>query len=507
MSQITVTVPPVTVYGGTVPDRSAGQTEEQFALNVYPYLGYFNTTFTPENQAVITALNTFKTQANTLADGTNADAVATAADRVQTGLDRVQTGLDVTASAASAASAAAIAGAFVGTSTTSVLIATGSKSFTTQTGEQYTAGIFLTAVSQANTANYMFGQVTSYNSGTGALVLDVQVIGGSGTYADWNLSLVGARGEQGPAGATFNGGAITTLLYAQAGITTTNLVASGHIDTARATVASHATTADIWGALGNQIDWTGTATTTAFPNAPQAGAERTLICAGACSFTAGANMLIDGVTSGNTVTCAANDTVIVRAISTTQFKLTRLKYDGTAQVVAPVTGAGSLIYLSTVTASAASTVTFEAEFTSTYDDYVIFFDGVYFSGFYELFARIKIGGSYITTATYYYHIDISNYSAATYVGIGGNGIDHLRVLSPNAQLTAILPMSGTFNLFDVNNATSVNSFIWNTADTAGRRKNEASGMSTDAGVLQGIQFYPNAGTVTGTFRIYGIKKA
>ena len=103
---------------------------------------------------------------------------------------------------------------------------------------------------------------------------------------------------------------------------------------ARATVASHATTADIWGAAGNQIDWTGTATTTAFPNAPQAGAERVLICAGACSFTAGANMLIDGVASAATVTCAAGDSVIVRAVSTTQFKLTRVKYDGTAQVAA-----------------------------------------------------------------------------------------------------------------------------------------------------------------------------
>lgn len=102
-------------------------------------------------------------------------------------------------------------------------------------------------------------------------------------------------------------------------------------DWTRATVASHATTADIW-SVGNQIDWTGTETTTIFPNAPQAGAERVLICAGACSFTAGANMLIDGVTSGNTVTCAANDEVTVKAVSTTQFKLWRKKYDGTAQV-------------------------------------------------------------------------------------------------------------------------------------------------------------------------------
>lgn len=104
------------------------------------------------------------------------------------------------------------------------------------------------------------------------------------------------------------------------------------LNLARTTVASAATTGDIWTVAGNQIDWTGTATTTAFPNAPQAGTERVLICAGACSFTAGANMLIDGVSSGSTVTCAANDTVIVRAVSTTQFKLSRVKYDGTAQV-------------------------------------------------------------------------------------------------------------------------------------------------------------------------------
>lgn len=94
------------------------------------------------------------------------------------------------------------------------------------------------------------------------------------------------------------------------------------------TVASSASTSDIWGALGNVINWTGTATTTGFPNAPQAGAERILICASACSFTAGANMLINGVSSGNTVTCAAGDIVIVLAVSTTQFKLIRFRYDG-----------------------------------------------------------------------------------------------------------------------------------------------------------------------------------
>ncbi len=102
------------------------------------------------------------------------------------------------AAAASAASAAAIAGSFAGTSTSSLLIASGNKTFVTQTGEAYTAGIFMTAVSAANNANYMAGQVVSY-SGT-SLVLNVTVTGGSGTYADWNLSIAGVVGPQGPQG-------------------------------------------------------------------------------------------------------------------------------------------------------------------------------------------------------------------------------------------------------------------------------------------------------------------
>jgi hypothetical protein len=94
------------------------------------------------------------------------------------------------------------------------------------------------------------------------------------------------------------------------------------------TVASTTSVSDIWTVAGNQIDFTGTATVIAFPAATQAGAERVLICAGAPSFTAGANLLIDGVASGDTYTCAANDTVLVRAITTTQFKLTISRYSG-----------------------------------------------------------------------------------------------------------------------------------------------------------------------------------
>lgn len=79
--------------------------------------------------------------------------------------------------------------ATTGTSTTSTAIGAGSKSITTQTGKAWVAGSWLYIVSAASVANYMQGQVTSYDSGTGALVVDVTVIGGSGTLASWVIGL------------------------------------------------------------------------------------------------------------------------------------------------------------------------------------------------------------------------------------------------------------------------------------------------------------------------------
>ena len=86
------------------------------------------------------------------------------------------------------------------------------------------------------------------------------------------------------------------------------------------TVAS-ASSPDIWTPRNLAIDYTGTATCTGFTAAPQAGARRILICAGAAVFTAGANMLIDGVSSGQSFTAAAGDRVYVLALTTTQFRL------------------------------------------------------------------------------------------------------------------------------------------------------------------------------------------
>jgi len=122
------------------------------------------------------------------------DRIATGADRVQTGADRVQTGLDVISTAAYAA-------ALKGTSTTPNTIGTGALNFLTQTNKQFAAGQWALIVDQANIANYMHGQITSYDPGTGDFFITVTNIGGSGNKSAWNIYVSGTRGATGGGGS------------------------------------------------------------------------------------------------------------------------------------------------------------------------------------------------------------------------------------------------------------------------------------------------------------------
>lgn len=104
------------------------------------------------------------------------------------------------AAASSETSAAAYATQLYGTSTSSVAIGVGSKSFTTQSGKFFDAGTrVLISDNAAPTTNTMFGTVTSY-SGT-SLTVNVAATSGSGTLSDWTIRVSGERGATGATGA------------------------------------------------------------------------------------------------------------------------------------------------------------------------------------------------------------------------------------------------------------------------------------------------------------------
>lgn len=126
--------------------------------------------------------------------------------------------------ASSAAAAQNYAAALSGTSTTSTTIGTGSKSLTTQTAKQFAAGQWVMLVRAADVNAWMFGQITSYNSGSGALTVNVTATNGTGTYADWVVVLSGTRGATGANGAgvpAFSGSDVGKLLgVAPGGVST-----------------------------------------------------------------------------------------------------------------------------------------------------------------------------------------------------------------------------------------------------------------------------------------------
>jgi hypothetical protein len=92
----------------------------------------------------------------------------------------------------------AVQGDLQSVSTTSVLIGTGSKTFTTGADKFFVAGGFVVVSSDADPTNYMHGQITSYSGTT--LIVNVTTTGGSGTLADWTIQLSGDRGATGANG-------------------------------------------------------------------------------------------------------------------------------------------------------------------------------------------------------------------------------------------------------------------------------------------------------------------
>lgn len=75
------------------------------------------------------------------------------------------------------------------TSTTSLLISVASKSLTVQTSKSYQPGMAVTIAYTTDPSQWMRGEVTSYNSGTGELIVNVRYISDTtGTYAAWTIS-------------------------------------------------------------------------------------------------------------------------------------------------------------------------------------------------------------------------------------------------------------------------------------------------------------------------------
>jgi hypothetical protein len=94
------------------------------------------------------------------------------------------------------------------TSVSSVAVGTGTKTFVNVTDLPYQAGDVVRVTDTSNSANYMYGTVTSYTSATKTLIMTVASgdTGGSGTITSWNVAVAGLKGPTGATGAAGSNG-------------------------------------------------------------------------------------------------------------------------------------------------------------------------------------------------------------------------------------------------------------------------------------------------------------
>ncbi len=193
-----------------------------------------------------------------------------------------------------------------------------------------------------------------------------------------------------------------------------------------------------------------------------------------------------------------------------QFQLSGITAGQTRTITFPdsdlTLGASGLVPLSTVTASASATVDIETTFDSTYDEYIIIATNVISSTADRINCRLKIGGSYITTATYGYHTNISSDSATTYSALAGaSGAATSITITDNNNGYANFVM----RVHAPASATILKQVDWDGCQyhTASARHTRGVGLNTGTSALTGVRFFGATGNITGTFRLYGIKKS
>lgn len=197
-----------------------------------------------------------------------------------------------------------------------------------------------------------------------------------------------------------------------------------------------------------------------------------------------------------------------------------LCYDGTnwnAMTIgnAPTGGGGGgstnngLILLKSVTVSAASTLDLTSWQSSSYDHYLIVFDGVQTSASTSLGFQVSQdnGSTWDSTANHYKWN--STFNNASTVGANSSTIDTMFTIRPSANPTdnsGTYPGIGTLELFDdgVRTTSLRGKLAFKcSCDTLSTQDYGGWYFPTSTSAVNGIRVIPGTGTLTGTVRIYG----
>tara|TARA_R100001015_G_C4568793_1_gene127192 strand:- start:12 stop:641 length:630 start_codon:yes stop_codon:yes gene_type:complete len=187
-------------------------------------------------------------------------------------------------------------------------------------------------------------------------------------------------------------------------------------------------------------------------------------------------------------------------------------------------GGGSLVLISTQTASSSSTISFTSGIDSTYKEYIFKFINMHPAtdqvGF-EFNMSVDGGSNYnvTKTSTFFisYHNEADNASGLVYNGSVDNDLaqstDFQHLIFPTLSHDNDSNVSGTLHLFDPSNTTFVKHFICVNNATVEEQGATApytenfyvAGYGNTTSAIDAIQFKMSSGNMdSGTIKLYGV---
>ena len=172
-------------------------------------------------------------------------------------------------------------------------------------------------------------------------------------------------------------------------------------------------------------------------------------------------------------------------------------------------GGGAWTYLSTITASGSATVDFSSSFTTTYDDYMVVCNGIIgSSGGTELYAQTKANGTWLTSATYYYHVKELRTSGEAYAAEYAQGATGY-LLFPLSSLATGVNDGLDFIMHLPKCYDAGMRSVW-TESAKGGNSGKGGGMFgniNSTSITDGLRFYASSGNLSGSFKFYGLAKS
>jgi hypothetical protein len=122
---------------------------------------------------------------------------------------------------------------------------------------------------------------------------------------------------------------------------------------------------------------------------------------------------------------------------------------------------------------------------------------------------MKLGGTYVTTG-YIYHAMNSASGSTAYAGVQAVGDSHVPI-GPSMSDDSNSSFSFAMRIYDPTSTAlkKLITFEGAALATSGTviRNSFGSGTNNNISALTGIRFFPPSGTISGTFRLYGISNS